>query len=839
MKNSVFLKNVRERFAFRQAASGQISALRAGLLTNLLAAFLLCGFFGTALQAAEPDEAEKARLDAQMAQDRELWQTRSAGENLALGKPALLVPKPDYRLTVTGDSDSRDLTDGVLSTAHWDRLWFDSKSVGWYFADGLERLIRLDLEHVAPVERIVIRCLGGSGHNFRFPKQFEVWVSRDGQEWFQASSMQKLMPCEASQADWDRYYYLEESGETYETRAYPFELKVHAEARFLLIKITGATASVFSDELVALKASSTQAAGADFNAAYSGTPRAFPLEGLVLSTRWHELGIVRGMQIPQHFQITDLRSQKTDPDSQTPNQKVEMVLEVPRGIEVSAGKPDEIPAEWQNVSGEAVPEAKGPEYLRFVYPLTANKGKFALPVLYFSVPEKAQSAANGEAETFPPVRVYARCDGKPQFQTSLPVRVETLPAFEPFREIHVSLAWMGEKEQRQWPNFFENYRKLGFNAVPTFPRYWPKDDEKLGSCLAWTAEARRQGFQIVMNESPLHVMMNGKAEGHEIYCQKPGQPGTSLCPTYRGESYAQEMARVAQCVRRVRPDWVFWDVECWHPAQTSAKTCTRCQAAFQDAQKSEPALTLEDFIFRQGREVTHDLHEAVVLGAKEMQIPLPTVGSYNRQPVKPEYAIERFGETYPESIDLAMPSLYVGGRERDVHENIRQNRQLLGNSQIIPWLSAGCYGEFDPPNLEFMVLEALLNGSRGITYYCFTDFDTPFDFYAHAKALAELRPYESLLVHGKPLELSGSVPQMLYSALGTDSEFLLLVGNPDGAAPQTSISLPRPATAPETFPVLDLRSGQKTTQTFGTPWNFDVPKGEIRLFHVRLMPKEK
>ncbi|MBQ4143784.1 MAG: hypothetical protein IJD43_09945 [Thermoguttaceae bacterium] len=26
------------------------------------------------------------------------------------------------------------------------------------------------------------------------------------------------------------------------------------------------------------------------------------------------------------------------------------------------------------------------------------------------------------------------------------------------------------------PDFFKNYQRLGFNAVPTFPRYWPEDD---------------------------------------------------------------------------------------------------------------------------------------------------------------------------------------------------------------------------------------------------------------------------------------------------------------------------------------------------------------------------
>ncbi|MBE6425998.1 MAG: hypothetical protein E7029_08455 [Planctomycetaceae bacterium] len=108
-------------------------------------------------------------------------------------------------------------------------------------------------------------------------------------------------------------------------------------------------------------------------------------------------------------------------------------------------------------------------------------------------------------------------------------------------------------------------------------------------------------------------------------------------------------------------------------------------------------------------------------GAQSSQISVPVIGSYARQPIRPVYAIEHFSDTYPEFVDMAMPSLYVAGRERDAHRNIRENHALLGNSRLIPWLSAGCCGEFEPEKLEFMVLESFLNGAGGITYCCFTD----------------------------------------------------------------------------------------------------------------------
>ncbi|MBQ4143783.1 MAG: hypothetical protein IJD43_09940 [Thermoguttaceae bacterium] len=357
---------------------------------------------------------------------------------------------------------------------------------------------------------------------------------------------------------------------------------------------------------------------------------------------------------------------------------------------------------------------------------------------------------------------------------------------------------------------------------------------------------REAGFRGVMNESPLHVMMGQKDAGHEIYCQPvEGEPGKDLCPTYRGEFYAAEMERVVQCVARTQPDFVFGDIECWHSAENSSKKCERCRAVWENFQKSQADLGIamngsekmsevekrERFLWMQGREIVRDLHDTVHRGAQSSQISVSVIGSYARQPIRPVYAIEHFSDTYPEFVDMAMPSLYVAGRERDAHRNIRENHALLGNSRLIPWLSAGCCGEFEPEKLEFMVLESFLNGAGGITYYCFTDFDTPLDFYAHARALAALRPYEELLVSGEAQEISGSVPEMLYSSWGTEKERLILIGNPDRAEEETVLSLALGGGTVSKLCVKDLRSGEEETVEPGK-FTCTVPKGGVRLFHI-------
>jgi len=144
---------------------------------------------------------------------------------------------------------------------------------------------------------------------------------------------------------------------------------------------------------------------------------------------------------------------------------------------------------------------------------------------------------------------------------------------------------------------------------------------------------------------------------------------------------------------------------------------------------------------------------------------------------------------------------------------------------IIPWLSAGTYGEFAPKLMEAMVLESLLNGSRGITYYWFGDFDAE-DFYYHAKALSRLSLYERLLLNGRPVSYQGDNPNLHYTAFASKNEALILVGNykndPNG---KTELVLP--------FPVVN------SVQVDGKPVSFQngkisltVPPGEFKLISV-------
>ncbi|MCX5642509.1 MAG: hypothetical protein NTY10_04685, partial [Candidatus Omnitrophica bacterium] len=95
------------------------------------------------------------------------WLEATVGTNLALGKKVIFSMTPQYDLTSKNGTDATDLTDGALATYPEDKIWFDDKAVGWWLGsratEGINLL--LDLGKESKVDRVVIRCLGGSEQN--------------------------------------------------------------------------------------------------------------------------------------------------------------------------------------------------------------------------------------------------------------------------------------------------------------------------------------------------------------------------------------------------------------------------------------------------------------------------------------------------------------------------------------------------------------------------------------------------------------------------------------------------------------------------------------------------
>jgi len=281
------------------------------------------------------------------------------------------------------------------------------------------------------------------------------------------------------------------------------------------------------------------------------------------------------------------------------------------------------------------------------------------------------------------------------------------------------------------------------------------------------------------------------------------------------------MDDVARCVELTQPDFVYYDIECWSKGAKEAQSCTRC---LEGQKKSGKSMT--EYLTDCGAEHFRDLKAAVKRGSKGGK--MPEIGSYNHHMKRPvHHMVVDFRKAYPKYLDVAQPSLYVAGRALDVHKSIRGNYKLLNKKKVtLPWLTAGCYGEFAPYKLEQMILETLLNGAKGFTYYCFSNFDNPLEYYYQAKALKQIAPYENIITDGEVLEPTGSNKLLTYSGVKKGNEMLLLIGNYQGEKPATTIKLPFKSIRQ----IKDLQSGKAVIAQ--NPLKITVPSGKIRLLYI-------
>ena len=745
-----------------------------------------------ALAATNPQPVLLENLTPETRKNHEIWLRETEGENLALGKEVVFSMTPDYRLT-QDDKDRIDLTDGKLSLRKDDHIWFDKAAVGW-----MQTPVNLmiDLGRVQPIRKVVVRFLGGASQNvLRFPKQLELVVSEDGKMFYRAAILSKLMLGEKDRDGEPGVFFLHEEGQAY---VYPLVLRgLRTKARFVGIQITSDIGHVFADELAVLKG--------DFAAdqiEFRDEDRTqFVIRGLALAPLKPMLAISTNIHTPNYFRLTDARRPE---DRDKP---AKFVIELPQPATIlkehSTG----------TIREEAITK-NGKTFRRYtITKPSSTHGK--LGAFYFHANDAA--ALRGRKATF-----YVLSDGYEPHRIDVPIRPVEIPRVGKLTELHVSLAWMNLSHALNWPDFLDDWEHLGFNAVATFPRYWKGEISPEKASLL--ATARRRSMKVIYNESPFHVMEYRHKRDQDIYSQIPGKPSQNLCPSYRGPFYRDEIKRVGDLYELVKPDYVFYDIECWYRGATEANKCTRCKQRL-----AESGQELEDFLTGLGTEMIHDMARQIETRATNLGAPVPHIATYNNHAVRPVYhKVFDFHKLYPSLLVSAQPSLYVKGDATIVHRTIRDNYRTMGNRDIIPWLSTGTYGEHEPYKVEAMILESLLNGASGITYYCFSDFDTPMDFYYHAKALAHVAPYQKLLENGRPTELKTDNKALFFSGYRHADEMLVLVGNYQNT-PRTKARITLPFL--KTAEIRDIR--KNTAFRAASVLKVDVPVQEIALIYVR------
>jgi hypothetical protein len=754
--------------------------------------------FGVDIQTNAPPPVSPFAAKTPLAREyRALWVERTQGRNLAFGLPVRFSTPGNYALTAKGDTDAADLTDGRLASRLDDRIWFAADAVGWQDVPvGVNMLI--DLGEVRAIDRVVARFLGGGVFpSLKTPGRIAVLVSTDGETYYQAATLEKLMPAERLQADWQRTYFLSEDGDAF---AYPFELAVRTKARYVALRFE-TSGFTFCDE-VAVIAGDFDVASVSYDPA---SKVAFFMDGLLLCPPKPTLAISTNIATANILSAVDSRLEAVR------DKPVVRVMELPAALDVTfVGK------DAQTATSEAITH-NGMPYRRWRVPGWPAGSRpqqwgplYIMPKARIAIPDDATAV------------FYVECEGVEPNVVEVPIELIEIPRVPPLERLHVSVAWMGLGISAEHPGFFDAWQHMGFNALGTFPRYWKNQVSPANAALM--DEARRRGMGIIYNESPFHVMVNSHRNEPEIYSQfVDGSASTNPCPSYRGQFYHDEIKRVGDCFELSDPNYVLYDIELWYPGAVEAKRCKRCSERQQASGRP-----MDEELIVMGTEMLRDMRDEIARRCESMGRQMPVIAMYDLHAETPVYhLVYDFRKVFGDCIDQAQPSLYVQGSAQRVHDSIRAEWRLLGSREILPWLSTGTYGEFEPYKLEYMILEALLNGARGITYYWWGDFDTPWDYYYHAKALAHIAPFEDLIMDGEPIELTGSNDALTYSAIRRGDELLILVGNYMNApSVSTTIDLPFEAVAS----ITDLRDGKRYGA--GPSLELAIAPQKIVLLHV-------
>jgi len=747
---------------------------------------------------AQSSHVDLAGAHPRVAETRALWRTLTQGENLAAGRAFQFSHQPNYDLT-SGESDPHDLTDGELSDRPDGRIWFNQGSASWIGISNVNLMV--DLGSVQPIERVVMRTLGGHKW-FPFPHRFTMIVSEDGETFCEIGTLTKLQPGEKDMAGRGGMFYLDEDGEN--AFVYPLAFEVQTKARYIGLNIQSFGRPTL-DEIAVIKG--------DFSVddvSYQLEARTdFIMEGIVFTPRFGKLTVSTNVVTPNLITLMDCRGSKAP---------ATFVLELPRELHVVYGN-----ANYPKVKAEAEPiDDRTTRWTIHNTPYEGGGVKDTVfGPLYITVAEGITPPVDAVAT------LYAFDDTTPARAVTVPIELIEIPQVPRITDLHVSLAWLGSWSCMLYPDFLESWRHMGFNAVACFPRYWgDPGNAREASYLAFLQEARDQGFAVIMNESPFEVMKQAHmAASPEILSQfADGTTSRDLCPSYHGPIYQGEIQRVADLFERMKPDYVFYDIECWYNGALEASRCTRCIEG--QAASGKP---MAEYLTDLGHRQLVDMRREIAAKADRAGIAMPVIGSYNTNADRRIYHfVNDFRKDYPAALDLAQPSIYVHGDGLEAHDIYQSHYAAFQSNRSIPWLTTGCYGEYPPHRVEHQVLEALLNGSMGITYYEFGNFDTPLDFYYHAKALAMIAPYQAIIKQGAPHPVDHDNDSLTYSAVRHGNDMLILIGNYRGSRQtQATIALPYESVVE----VLDLRNGE--LQPVGPKLTVDVQPDSVGLYYIR------
>ncbi len=693
-----------------------------------------------------------------------LWQQRTQGRNLAIGKIVRFFPESRYHLTSKDGTDNRDLTDGNIITKRNQDIWWNKEAVCWTVSTLPKRII-IDLEKASPLDKIVWRiCAGSRKKRFTGPKKITVYGSLDGKTAYKIAERYKWREDNASENN----FKLPNIGNTAtgnDTYVYPLEIDLYnCLSRFIIIDFVQDDWYLASDELAVIESNS-----ADKQIINDRLPHIkIQTDGVWISSPYDRYPLQQKTMIPAWFVQNDLRKNKKLP--------VTYYFKIPNTVKFTCGKhtsvikkADHCIVSFNGKGGTTRRRRVGPVFFYCDKPLEKEQ-----KIFYWA------GSKNAPLQPMQEITLY-------------PAQLKNIPEM---KHLLVSM-WMNEGQRRRWPDFIKNYKMLGFTAVPLFPRGYKLVKENaisLSEALKTKNPAklvhmdkeidawRKAGLKTVYMESPIHFVnwtKRGQKARKEYRCiDENGNiiaEFDSWCLTYRGKYFKQEVDRVGlMYLLTGGADYVAWDLEILN--NYIGKNCSRCQSAWKKRHKD---LTWEEYADLKCYEIIKCFNDRIKEYAKKKNWPIPEIGQYNvdaswKYSKLFDYLLYRKKDQY----QFQSSSLYVGDNTGAVHKKLRICRRNSGKNDNIPWLTTSTYGEVSPKSARIMLWETFCNGGVGVFYFCFSDIMPPHYFEIN-RALAEIAPYEDVVFYGTPAynKISINNAHIRVSAVKYKGKILLLLVN--------------------------------------------------------------
>ena len=725
------------------------------------------------------------------------WADEETRENVARGKSYELRPAPNYYLTLKGDTDSTDLTDGYLSTR--DKIWFEPKAVGWEGRVGIAQ-IKLDLGEVYPIEEVAIRLQGGYG-SMVLPDHVEVLVSDDDETYYLANDYRFWRP-----GDRERFALPPEIGTPFVCNLRLRDMKTRA--RYVGLRIRGG--GIFSDEVAVFKGEhdpdQVKFAPADVRLFTTKVPYVYPLR--------EKVHVCRDFLSPCRFGIV-----LSSPDPT----KIRFFLDVPAGVTI-ADLPDtgiyggDPPARLRDA--EQIPlDDGGTRYI--LATSVSSKSAFmrsrGKDFAHFQMTTDWPAGKTGE------LRYGMQVQGGEDYEAAVPleaVSIGPVPCSDRLRTL-IGAFW-GWKMTQRWPGFLDMCDRMGFTAVAAFLSDADKEE-----ALDFFEAARRRGYEIVAFTGDPMGFYHTNEESH---CETaPGEyaPGRNApCPSYRGKHFQEEMKRMVRRTLRRKPDVETWDIEIWNwQGPLFCEKCLRCKADFEES----GAESWQEWRSQKGVELLGDFINPMKAACAEAGVKMPEIGVYDFVAgtwYQKFWDVSRLNEVYGINSEPSTYSpVHPANIERMGDEVRRTQLQMGPEGKVIPWMSPGDYGLFSSEQMRWALLDYFANGAPGVYFYSHRYWDTDY-LMGMAGALKMVYPVQHIVADGSPLPDIAATEGVRVRGVGLGDEMFIMVAD---------YRLSKPRTAEVLVPVLvgcdviDLETGQTVAQV----------NDEYNLLRVELSPERR